>query len=103
MRTLAIILACVVGPALIPIGIVVVMERRAEPLVRPPALVWGDRVFVSKAQFASWLEERGASYQEWVGRHPGASPWERRAALAAGPTRPATAAAKAASADRRAS
>src|SRR5688572_17788219 len=106
MRTLGIIFALIVSPALLPIVIVVAMERRAEPLDppsgRPTALFWADRFFVSKGQFASWLEDRGVTYQEWVSRHPGASPWGRRAASPVRPAKPAAAGREAASGDRRA-
>jgi uncharacterized protein (TIGR03382 family) len=39
---------------------------------RPHAqgIVWGKRTFVSRAEFARWLESRGGSYQAWARRHP---------------------------------
>jgi hypothetical protein len=99
VRTLGIIVASIVLPALLPIVIVAAMTRHAEPLEPPSghstALYWADRLFASKAEFAVWLENRGVSYRQWVARHPGASPWERRAA-------PTATAGRAASMDRRA-
>jgi hypothetical protein len=52
----------------------------AEPIVSgtlPTGLAWADRVFTSKRDFAAFLRSRGASYELWAGRHPGAAPWER--------------------------
>ena len=56
------------------------IERMDSPVAaggeRSDAVVWADRVFTSQAQLADWLEARGTSYESWVGRHPGLSPWE---------------------------
>lgn len=40
------------------------------------SLFWANRTFSTKVEFAAWLEQRNASYADWVERHPGASPWE---------------------------
>jgi hypothetical protein len=60
---------------------------------RAAGLVWAERVFTSKREFASYLRSRGASYDAWAARHPGAAPWEPkpspRRRAAAPPTRPA--------------
>jgi hypothetical protein len=37
---------------------------------RPSAIVWGDRVFSSRAQLAGWLTARGGSYRHWSALHP---------------------------------
>ncbi len=51
-----------------------------------PALVWGGVEYTSKQDFTSYLHSRGAEYETWVLRHPGAAPWEPAPAPeAAGP------------------
>lgn len=47
-----------------------------------PTLVWGGYAFTSKQEFVQYLESKGASYEVWLSRHPGAAPWERPAAPA---------------------
>jgi hypothetical protein len=37
---------------------------------RATAVVWGDRVFGSRAKLAAWLHARGASYKAWSRKHP---------------------------------
>ncbi len=49
--------------------------------------MWGGRVFVSKREFAAWLEQRDRSYAQWLKQHPGSAPWEPAPAKA--PARPA--------------
>jgi hypothetical protein len=46
-------------------------------LTRPPepGLRWGDKVYVSEAQFREYLDDKGLSYRTWVARHPGTAPW----------------------------
>jgi len=46
-------------------------------------VVWADRVFVDRTEFARWLRSRGASYGVWQVRHP-----ERVARVAAAPPDP---------------
>jgi hypothetical protein len=36
-------------------------------------LVWSDRVFATRADFAAWLNSRGTSYELWSERHPSAA------------------------------
>jgi hypothetical protein len=36
-------------------------------------LVWSDRVFSTRADFAAWLDSRGTSYELWSERHPSAA------------------------------
>jgi hypothetical protein len=36
-------------------------------------LVWSDRVFSTRADFAAWLDSRGTSYKLWSERHPSAA------------------------------
>jgi hypothetical protein len=36
-------------------------------------LVWSDRVFTSRADFAAWLSSRGSDYKVWSERHPAAA------------------------------
>ena len=49
-------------------------------VTRPPehGLRWGGTVYTSERQFKEYLEEKGLSYSTWVGRHPGAAPWDAR-------------------------
>lgn len=37
--------------------------------VAPTGIVWADRVFATKAEFAQWLRDRGATYAEWAVLH----------------------------------
>jgi hypothetical protein len=61
--------------------------RPIPPLVTPSAIAWGDRVFASREQLATWLRTRGLSYERWAELHPaaasviepGRAPTERRA------------------------
>jgi hypothetical protein len=77
-------------PVLVPLAVVVVdRPLLGEPiplLQEQPAerseLLWGGRVFTSQPAFAKWLRGRGASYQVWAKRHPGAAPWDRQAKVA---------------------
>jgi hypothetical protein len=41
-----------------------------ETVARPTAIVWGDRVFSSKAAFSAWLRSYGVSYESWARKHP---------------------------------
>lgn len=40
------------------------------PSAQPESIVWGGRVFVTRADFARWLRARGGSYAEWALKHP---------------------------------
>jgi hypothetical protein len=41
------------------------------PTIHPvSSVVWGGRVFISKAGLAAWLHSRGASYSRWASRNP---------------------------------
>ena len=41
------------------------------PIIRPVSgVVWGGRVFESKASLENWLRLRGASYSTWAARNP---------------------------------
>jgi hypothetical protein len=45
-------------------------EQPGSSLVPPPtAVVWNDRVFVSKAELTRWLRSRGTTYIQWAKRH----------------------------------
>jgi hypothetical protein len=37
---------------------------------QPDAVVWGNRVFANRADFAHWLTSRGLSYRVWAKKHP---------------------------------
>src|SRR5215212_2867817 len=43
-------------------------------LQEPRGLVWAGRDFTSYREFNSFLSARGASYETWAKRHPGAAP-----------------------------
>lgn len=36
-------------------------------------LVWSDRVFSTRTDFAAWLSARGSSYERWSAHHPSAA------------------------------
>jgi len=40
------------------------------PASHPVAIVWADRVFQTHAALRRWLSSRGASYGDWMRRHP---------------------------------
>lgn len=44
--------------------------KPAPVIGRPDAVVWGNRVFTSRAEFAHWLKARGLSYSRWAKTHP---------------------------------
>jgi hypothetical protein len=39
----------------------------------PHSFVWSDRVPLSKAMLAQWLDRRGAAYRAWAKAHPAAA------------------------------
>jgi hypothetical protein len=41
--------------------------------VQATDLVWSDRVFSTRADFAAWLRSKGTSYELWSERHPSAA------------------------------
>jgi hypothetical protein len=54
---------------------VVITIRNAEPVpatVRPSAIVWGEKVYETRAQLSSWLKSVGANYADWSRTHPAA-------------------------------
>jgi hypothetical protein len=44
-----------------------------EPSVQQTNLVWSNRVFTTRSDFAGWLVSRGSSYEVWSQRHPAAA------------------------------
>ena len=48
-----------------------IRNARPAPVSRtlPTALIWGDRVFTSRAALEFWLRSRGASYSTWAHLH----------------------------------
>lgn len=42
----------------------------SSPASQPVAIVWADRVFQTHAALRRWLSSRGASYGDWMRRHP---------------------------------
>ena len=46
---------------------------------QPPqeeGLLWGGKVYTSRQEFNGYLKSKGLSYETFVARNPGASPWE---------------------------
>ena len=46
---------------------------------QPPqdeGFVWGGKVYTSRQEFNGYLKSKGLSYETFVARNPGASPWE---------------------------
>ena len=41
--------------------------------VAAAGVIWGDRVFPSRAPLAHWLRFRGVAYSVWASRHPPAA------------------------------
>jgi len=41
--------------------------------VAAAGVIWGDRVFASRAPLAHWLRRRGVAYSVWASRHPPAA------------------------------
>jgi hypothetical protein len=60
-----------------------------DPQPNRAGLTWAGRVFTSKEEFASFLYARGASYEKWAARHPGAAPWMEDYARPGAPSKPA--------------
>jgi len=67
----------VLGALLLPVAVLLpaayvghrLSEDRPAP-VRPSAVVWAGRVFVSPDSMNRWLKARGSSYDVWAARHP---------------------------------
>lgn len=79
MRLAGLLIGPMILALLIVMGAARLSSALSEPVSEPPTqqasgLVWGGRVFTTRAEFAKWLEERGLSIQAWERRHPG-SPW----------------------------
>ena len=48
------------------------MKPTATVADAPTSLVWSDRVFSEKRDFAAWLRARGVRYKAWAANHPAA-------------------------------
>jgi hypothetical protein len=72
MRALA-ILFVVPGFSLGLIAGVTHLVGPLEPSAQQTNLVWSNRVFTSRSDFASWLVSRGSNYELWSQRHPAAA------------------------------
>jgi hypothetical protein len=59
----------------------------AVPRTLPTALIWGDRVFTSRAALEFWLRSRGASYSTWAHLHGDATKVFEPGRVAAASTR----------------
>jgi len=73
MRILVILVLTPAFAAGVVAGAVGLVGRDVPVAQQPTTLVWGDRVFASRHDFAVWLESRGASYKIWAKRHPAAA------------------------------
>lgn len=69
----------VLGAALAVTGIVwarvvhtISNTRPVASSLKATSVVWGDRVFESRADLTRWLHTRGATYVRWSTNHPGA-------------------------------
>jgi hypothetical protein len=72
MRALA-ILFVVPGFSLGLIAGVTHLVGPLEPSAQRTNLVWSNRVFTTRSDFASWLVSRGSNYELWSQRHPAAA------------------------------
>lgn len=72
-RTIAILLTPAAALALATAATTV--ARPASPSASAPeaGLVWGDRVFVAKRPFSTWLKLHGSTYRSWRRHHPQAA------------------------------
>jgi hypothetical protein len=67
----ALVLTVAVGYAFgLIVGTTALVGRGPPPAPRPTAVVWADRVFISRTELAAWLEARGSDYSVWAVRHP---------------------------------
>jgi hypothetical protein len=67
----ALVLTVAVGYAFgLIVGTTALVGRGPPPAPRPTAVVWADRVFISRPELAAWLEARGSDYSVWAVRHP---------------------------------
>jgi hypothetical protein len=80
MRLAGLLIGPMILALLVVMGAARLSSALSEPLSEPPTqasgLVWGGRVFTTRAAFAKWLDERGLSIRAWERRHPG-SPWTK--------------------------
>jgi hypothetical protein len=84
------VLASIAGVLMLPLFLPLAVAAADRPLIggdapyllqEPRGLLWGGRDFTTRGAFESFLTSRGADYDTWAKRHPGAS------ALAMGPRR----------------
>jgi hypothetical protein len=67
----ALVLTIAVGYAFgLIVGTTALVGRGPPPAPRPTAVVWANRVFISRHELAAWLEARGSDYGVWAVRHP---------------------------------
>jgi hypothetical protein len=67
----ALVLTIAVGYAFgLIVGTTALVGRGPPPAPRPTAVVWADRVFISRHELAAWLKARGSDYGVWAVRHP---------------------------------
>lgn len=76
-QALTVVVALVLGGALILVWSQVVRELGAPPAPAPPigqpqAVVWNEHVFTSDRQLKHYLTARGIPYAQWASRHPSA-------------------------------
>ena len=77
------LLAAVLLPVLLPLAVIGIdrpVLGKPLPLLQDPPpseLLWGGKIYTSREDFAKALRAKGASYEVWAERHPGAAPWDR--------------------------
>jgi len=79
-------MAAVVALLMLPLALELGVAAADRPLLsgdapyvlqQPRGLAWGGRDFTSTRAFESFLTARGANYETWAKRHPGAAPLAR--------------------------
>lgn len=74
---LALLLPAALAAALSLWSFSVVGRTPPETQLTPGSVVWAERIFTERQDFASWLAVRGARYSVWAQRHPRAAARQR--------------------------
>lgn len=70
LRVLAVLVVPSVFVAVLVSGAAWILPTTPAPSRPGDSIAWGDRVFSSREQLASWMASRGESYANWARTHP---------------------------------